>query len=146
MKNPWTKKNPFMSMWLSGANSIAGAARGHAHAEAKRQATAFTNEAAKQVADFWTALPCAFIPLRSAPDKCFVWRPPCSRAGDCDRFLASSPEARRAAPGVQGRQQQALMRHHPVVHERPVEKRLRQPFPTGQGAITGRLPTAFSRS
>jgi putative copper export protein len=54
MKNPWTKKNPFMSMWLSGANTIAGAARGHASAEAKRQATAFTNEASKQVADFWT--------------------------------------------------------------------------------------------
>jgi len=54
MKNPWTKKNPFMSMWLSGANSIAGAARGRAQAEAQRQATAFTNEAAKQVMDFWT--------------------------------------------------------------------------------------------
>ena len=27
MSNPWMKKNPFMSMWLSGANSIANTAR-----------------------------------------------------------------------------------------------------------------------
>jgi len=48
MKNPWTKKNPFMSMWLSGANAIAGSARGHATAAVKRQSQ-------KQVTDFWTA-------------------------------------------------------------------------------------------
>ena len=28
MANPSLKKNPFMSMWLSGANKVAGAARG----------------------------------------------------------------------------------------------------------------------
>jgi hypothetical protein len=44
MKNPWVKKNPFLSMWLSGANAVMGAARGHASAQAKRQA-----------ATFWTA-------------------------------------------------------------------------------------------
>ena len=27
MKNPWTRKNPIMSMWLSGANAIAGSVR-----------------------------------------------------------------------------------------------------------------------
>ena len=27
MANPWTKKNPFLSMFLSSANSIAGRAR-----------------------------------------------------------------------------------------------------------------------
>ena len=43
MKNPWTKKNPLMSMWLSGANRVAGSARGQASAAAKRQAV-----------DFWT--------------------------------------------------------------------------------------------
>ncbi|MDR5735265.1 hypothetical protein QCE47_23380 [Caballeronia sp. LZ025] len=48
MKNPWTKKNPFMSMWLSGANAIAGSARCHATAAVKRQSQ-------KQVTDFWTA-------------------------------------------------------------------------------------------
>jgi hypothetical protein len=28
MKNPWTKKNPLLSMWLSGANAVAGSAEG----------------------------------------------------------------------------------------------------------------------
>ena len=54
MKNPWTKKNPFMSMWLSGANRVAGAARGHATAEAKRQASKAMNEGARQITNFWT--------------------------------------------------------------------------------------------
>ncbi len=27
MKNPWLKKNPFMSMWLSGANTVLNSAR-----------------------------------------------------------------------------------------------------------------------
>jgi hypothetical protein len=59
MKNPWTKKNPFMSMWLSGANAVAGSVRGHATAAAKRQATTATRRSQKrvqkQVVDFWTA-------------------------------------------------------------------------------------------
>lgn len=45
MKNPWTKKNPFMSMWLSGANTMLGKARGHA--------TAAANAGARQMADLW---------------------------------------------------------------------------------------------
>ena len=40
MANPWLKKNPFMSMWLSGANSVANTARVRIAAEAKRQTTA----------------------------------------------------------------------------------------------------------
>ena len=47
MKNPWTKKNPFMSMWLSGANAVAGSVRGHATAAAKREtATAVVRQQA----------------------------------------------------------------------------------------------------
>ncbi|WP_316157752.1 hypothetical protein [Cupriavidus sp. BIC8F] len=34
MKNPWLKKNPMLSMWLSGANGVIGAARERAMAEA----------------------------------------------------------------------------------------------------------------
>jgi hypothetical protein len=34
--NPWTKKNPVLSMRLSGANAVAGRARGAGSAEAKR--------------------------------------------------------------------------------------------------------------
>ncbi len=37
MANPWTKKNPLMSMWLSAANAWAGAARGLAAAARKRR-------------------------------------------------------------------------------------------------------------
>jgi hypothetical protein len=55
MKNPWTKKNPFLSMWLSGANAIAGSARGHATAAAKRQASTAAKRGQKQAVDFWTA-------------------------------------------------------------------------------------------
>ena len=57
MKNPWMKKNPFMSMWLSGANAAFGRARGQATAavsrEAKKAASAATTAGAKQVTDFW---------------------------------------------------------------------------------------------
>jgi hypothetical protein len=27
MTNPWIKKNPFLSMWLSGVNAVGSAAR-----------------------------------------------------------------------------------------------------------------------
>ena len=57
MKNPWGKKNPFLSMWLSGANAVAGAARSRVSAEAKRQTTAATKQAAKQMSDALTGKP-----------------------------------------------------------------------------------------
>ena len=49
MSNPWLKKNPFMSMWLSGANSVAGSARGAFTAEAKRQSTAAITQATSEM-------------------------------------------------------------------------------------------------
>ena len=55
MRNPWLKKNPLMSMWLSGANAVMGSARSRATAEAKRQATAIMAEGTKQMVRFWTA-------------------------------------------------------------------------------------------
>ena len=51
MKNPWLKKNPMLSMWLSGANAVAGAARGRAVAVGRRQtatAAAAMTQAATQ--------------------------------------------------------------------------------------------------
>ena len=58
MSNPWLKKNPFMSMWLSSANKMMGSARGQASAAAKREAgkagSAMSAAAAQQVTDFWT--------------------------------------------------------------------------------------------
>lgn len=37
MSNPWTKKNPLMSMWLSAANKSLGTARGQATAAVRRE-------------------------------------------------------------------------------------------------------------
>ena len=54
MRNPWTTKNPFMSMWLSSANKVLGSARGQATAAAKRQASTVQTEMGKQVIDFWS--------------------------------------------------------------------------------------------
>ena len=54
MKNPWTKKNPYLSMWLSGANAIGGAARARATSEARRQASTAYTDMTRQVTDFWT--------------------------------------------------------------------------------------------
>ena len=45
MSNPWLKKNPFMSLWLSTANRVAGSLRGQATAQAKRQAKTAVAEA-----------------------------------------------------------------------------------------------------
>ena len=46
--------NPWMSVWLSAANSWAGALRGLWTAELHRQQTAATNEMMRQSMDFWT--------------------------------------------------------------------------------------------
>jgi hypothetical protein len=54
MRNPWIKKNPLMSMWLSGANAVMGSVRSRATAEGKRQAAAIMAEGTKQMIRFWT--------------------------------------------------------------------------------------------
>ena len=54
MRNPWTTKNPFMSIWLSSANKLMGSARGQATAAAKRQVASIQAETARQVIDFWS--------------------------------------------------------------------------------------------
>ncbi|MBB5447647.1 MULTISPECIES: hypothetical protein [unclassified Paraburkholderia] len=45
MKIPRTKKNPFLSMWLSGANTVANSARVRTTAAAKRATSAFWSAA-----------------------------------------------------------------------------------------------------
>jgi hypothetical protein len=55
MSNPWLKKNPFMSLWLSGANSVVHTARGRLTAEAKRQSTAAATRATNDALGLWTA-------------------------------------------------------------------------------------------
>ena len=71
MSSPWLKKNPFMSLWLSGANNVMGRARGQASAAIKREAdqagAAVAAAAARQVTDFWTRTltqPPAPVPAR----------------------------------------------------------------------------------
>ena len=53
MANPWLKKNPFMSMWLSGAHSIANSARGQFAAEAKRRSTTAVHKATQDIFALW---------------------------------------------------------------------------------------------
>jgi len=55
MANPWLKKNPFMSMWLSGFNAAAGSMRGHAASQAKRQAASAMTTATKDILEAWMA-------------------------------------------------------------------------------------------
>lgn len=50
MASPWLKKNPFLSMWLSGAHALTGKAKAAGAAEAGRQRT----KATKQATKFWT--------------------------------------------------------------------------------------------
>ena len=53
MSNPWLKKNPYLSMWLSGANAVAGAAQGRAKSTAKRTAATATRQATETVVSAW---------------------------------------------------------------------------------------------
>jgi hypothetical protein len=53
MSNPWMKKNPWLSLWLTGANMVFGSARAAWEREARRQNEAFMRAARRQAADFW---------------------------------------------------------------------------------------------
>ncbi len=53
MRNLWLKKNPYMSLWLSGANAAAGSVRSHGSAQAKRQATTAMTNATRDIFDLW---------------------------------------------------------------------------------------------
>jgi hypothetical protein len=58
MPNPWLKRNPFMSIWLTEANRIAGTIRGQATAQARRQISAAMTKATNdnlKVLLGWTA-------------------------------------------------------------------------------------------
>ena len=54
MRNPWLKKNPFMSMWMSEANSIANSIRGQAAAQVKRHAATAMTDATNDLLGVWT--------------------------------------------------------------------------------------------
>jgi hypothetical protein len=53
MSNPWLKKNPYLSMWLSGANAVAGAAQGRARSSVKRSAATAARQITEAVVTAW---------------------------------------------------------------------------------------------
>jgi hypothetical protein len=57
MPNPWTRKNPFMSIWLTAANQSAGMPRGKATTAARRQIATAQADAMRQFLGFWTLQP-----------------------------------------------------------------------------------------
>ncbi|WP_076997523.1 hypothetical protein [Variovorax sp. KK3] len=69
MSNPWTKKNPLMSMWLSAANKAAGSARGQATAAAKRQVASSQADLSRQIVDFWTGTTRAAVKSKPSAKK-----------------------------------------------------------------------------
>jgi hypothetical protein len=69
MSNPWLKKNPFMSMWLSGANKIAGTARSRVAAEAKRQISHTLAQATGDNVKRWFGTPVATRPKAKPKTK-----------------------------------------------------------------------------
>ena len=56
MANPWTKKNPFLSMWLSGANAVTGRARRQTKAAATRQQTEFRKQSMRMATNAWLSM------------------------------------------------------------------------------------------
>lgn len=69
MKNPWIRKNPFMSMWMSGANAVLGSARGRATAAGRRQAATLMATGTQQAIRFWTGGIQVAKPRRTARGK-----------------------------------------------------------------------------
>ena len=69
MSNPWLKKNPFMSMWLSSANRIAGSVRGQATAAMKRQVKAAVTEATHENIKLWTTAPTPAAAKKKKPRR-----------------------------------------------------------------------------
>jgi hypothetical protein len=54
--------NPWLSLWLSAANSWAGTMRGFWTAELHRQQTAMGNDMVRQMTDFWVRTSTVAIP------------------------------------------------------------------------------------
>ena len=55
MKNPWLKKNPFLSIWLSGANAVLGSVTGQARAAGQRETKRMMTKSTNEVSEFWRA-------------------------------------------------------------------------------------------
>lgn len=57
MPNPWMKKNPMLSLFLSSANAAAGHGRSLLLREARANRTAATRSMTKAWIDLWTPKP-----------------------------------------------------------------------------------------
>jgi hypothetical protein len=64
MGHPWSKKNPYLSLWLSGANAIAGAAHGRARNTARRHAASAARQVSEAVVNAWLTPFAALKPRR----------------------------------------------------------------------------------
>jgi hypothetical protein len=51
--NPYGKKNPFLSLWLSGANAMLGAYRNEAQAAMRRQSSAAISQGTRHWLALW---------------------------------------------------------------------------------------------
>jgi accessory colonization factor AcfC len=54
MANQWTKKNPLLSMFLSGANAASGKGRGLWMQQARRNQTTAVKQAVRSWVELWT--------------------------------------------------------------------------------------------
>jgi hypothetical protein len=64
MRNPWLAKNPWLSLWMSGANTAFGTWRAHAtsaanaaHAHAQRRVARAASEGLDQMLGAWLPAP-----------------------------------------------------------------------------------------
>ena len=55
--NPWTKKNPFLSMFLTGANAAAGRLRAASVQQARRNQSAAVKQVTHSWLDIWMPKP-----------------------------------------------------------------------------------------
>lgn len=62
MRNPWLKKNPLLSMWLSGANTVMS----HARVQARRASTTAAKKATRDAVTLWTS---AWMPAPPKPRR-----------------------------------------------------------------------------
>jgi hypothetical protein len=62
MRNPWRARNPWLSLWLSGANAMFGAAR----AQAQRNANRMAADNVTRAVNAWSA---ALLPQPAKPAR-----------------------------------------------------------------------------
>jgi hypothetical protein len=67
MSNPWTKKNPWMSLWLSAAHQVGNRAAGQAKAQTQAQINRAPQQGLKDATTFWSGWMLPPLPAPPAP-------------------------------------------------------------------------------